>query len=99
MTGREYPSVSFHAVLEISFFFMVASTWVVAEPVANICDIVVVELPPFVRFLTKHNSIWSKALIIHLTIWNCVLSYQQKNTCSDNWHVFSRNYFHNRNPR
>ena len=41
-----------------------------------------------------------------LTIWNCVLSYQQKNNFSENGHVknnFSenghvlpRNYFHNR---
>ena len=55
MTGREYPSVSFHAVVEINFL-QVASTWVVAKPtypVANISDIVIVELPPFVRFTTK----------------------------------------------
>ena len=32
-----------------------------------------------VRFMTKQNSIWSKALIMPLTIWNCILSYKQKN--------------------
>ena len=29
--------------------------------------------------MTKQNSIWSKALIMPLTIWNCVLSYKQGN--------------------
>ena len=29
--------------------------------------------------MTKQNSIWSKALIMLLTIWNCVLSYKKKN--------------------
>ena len=28
-----------------------------------------------------------------LTIWNCVLSYQQKNNFSENGHVLPRNYF------
>ena len=27
-----------------------------------------------------------------LTIWNCVLSYQQNNKFSENWHVLPRNY-------
>ena len=35
-------------------------------------------LPPIVKFKTKQNSIWSKALIMPLTIWNCVLSYKHK---------------------
>ena len=35
-------------------------------------------LPPIVRFMTKQNSIWSKALTMPLTIWNYVLSYKQK---------------------
>ena len=43
--------------------------------VANICGLVTTRLPPLVRFMTKQNSIWSKALIMPLTIWNCVLSY------------------------
>ena len=30
------------------------------------------QLLPIVRFMTKQNSIWSKALIMPLTIWNCV---------------------------
>ena len=29
-----------------------------------------------VRFMTKQNSVWSKALKMPLTIWNCVLSYK-----------------------
>ena len=28
---------------------------------------------PIVRFMIKQNSIWLKALIMPLTIWNCVL--------------------------
>ena len=34
-----------------------------------------------------------------LTICNCVLSYQEKNSFSENGHVLARNYFHNRIPR
>ena len=34
-----------------------------------------------------------------LTIWNCVLSYQEKNNFSENGHVLPRNLFHNRTPR
>ena len=36
---------------------------------------VTAKLPHILRFMTKQNSIWSKALIMPLTIWNCVLSY------------------------
>ena len=43
-------------------------------PVANIGGCVTAWLPPIVNFMTKQNSIWSKALIMPLTIWNCVLS-------------------------
>ena len=38
-------------------------------------------------------------LIMPLTIWNCVLSYQQKNNFSKNWHALWKNYFYNRIPR
>ena len=31
-----------------------------------------------------------------LTIWNCVLSYKQKNYSSENWLVMPRNYGHKR---
>ena len=46
--------------------------------VAIIIDGVIALAPVvfFVRFMTKHDSIWSKALMMPLTIWNCVLSYQ-----------------------
>ena len=44
-------------------------------PVANIGDSVITQLPPIVRFMTNYNSIWSKALVMPLTIRNCVLSY------------------------
>ena len=59
----------------------------------------ITQLPSFDRFMTKHNSIWSKALVMPLTIWNYVLSYQQKNTFSENGHVLQRINFHNRIPR
>ena len=49
-------------------------------------------LPPIIRFMTKQNSIWSKALIMPLTIWNCVLSYQWNNYCSENQLVLPRKY-------
>ena len=70
-------------------------------PVANIGGHVIAHLPSFVRFMTKHNSIWSKALIMPLAIRNCVLFYQEKNknNFSENGHGFPRNYFHNRIPR
>ena len=35
-------------------------------------DHVTAWLPPIIRFMTKQNSVWSKALIMPLTIWNCV---------------------------
>ena len=68
-------------------------------PVVNIGGRVIAQLPSFVRFMIKHDSIWSKALIMPLIIWNCVLSYQQKNNFSENGHVLPRNFFHNRIPR
>ena len=60
----------------------VLATWykkVVAKltyPVANIGGHVIAQLPSFVRFMTKHNSIWSKALIMPLTygIKFCLIS-------------------------
>ena len=48
----------------------------IPSAVSKYGDIVIAQLPPFVRYMTKHNSIWSKALIMPLTIWNCVLSCQ-----------------------
>ena len=42
---------------------------------------------------------WSKALIMPLTIWNCVLSCKKKNYFSENWLVLTRNHFQNRIPR
>ena len=81
------------------------ATWykkVVAKqtyPVANIGGHVIAQLPSVVRFMTKHNSIWSKALVMPLTIWNCVLSYQEKKNFSENGRVLPENYFHNRIPR
>ena len=85
-----------HSVLQIYFFcrYEVLAIWnnkkVVAKltyPVANTGGHVIAQLPSFVRFMTKHNSIWSKALIMPLTIWNYVFSYQQKNNFSENGHV------------
>ena len=76
-----------------------SKTNIVAYPVASIGGYGIsqlVQLAPIVRCMTKHNSILSKALVMPLTIWNCVLSYQQKNNFSENWHVLPRNYFHNR---
>ena len=56
----------------------------------------IAQLPSFVRFITKQNAIWSKALIMPLDIWHCVLSYQEN---TENGHVLPRNYSHNRIPR
>ena len=60
---------------------------------------VTARLPSMTRFMTKQNSIWSKALIMPLTIWNCVLFYKQKSYFSEKPLVLPRNYFHNRIPR
>ena len=56
------------------------------------------KLPHIVKFMTQQNSIWSKALIMPLTIWNYVLSYK-KNYFSENRLVLPRNYFQNSIPR
>ena len=58
-------------------------------PVAVIGGHVAAQLPPIVRFMTKHNSVWSEALIMPLTLWNCVLSdkQKQKSYFSENLHV------------
>ena len=61
--------------------------------VAIIGGHVTAKLPHIVRFMIKQNSIWSKALIMPLTTWNCVLSYKKKNYFSENWLVLPRNYF------
>ena len=47
------------------------------------------------------NRLWKTftLLIMPLTIWNCVLSYEQENYFSENWLVVSKDYFHNRSPR
>ena len=67
--------------------------------VANIEGLVTAQLPPIFIFMTKENSIWSKALIMSLAIWNCVLSYKQKNYFSENRLVLPRNYFITEIPR
>ena len=67
--------------------------------VAIIGGHVTTKLPHILRFMTKQNSIRSKALIMPLTIWNCVLSYKKKNYLSENLLVLPRNYFQNRIPR
>ena len=59
---------------------------------------VAARLPPIIRFMIKQNSIWSKALIMSLTIWNCVSSYKGKSYFSENWLVFPRNHVHYRIP-
>ena len=51
-----------------------------------------------VRLMTKQNSIWSKALIMPLTIWNSVLSNKQNNYFNGKHLALLRNYFHNRFP-
>ena len=76
-----------HSVLDIYFFLWVASTcYLVFKVIAKLTYLVAIIgghitawLPPIIRFMTKQNSIWSKALIMPLTTWNCVLSYKQKN--------------------
>ena len=42
------------------------------------------DLQSIVRFKTKQNSIWSKALIMPLIIWKCVLSHKHKIIFSEN---------------
>ena len=70
-------------MLEIIFLLWVASTFYLVFTclLAIIGGHVTALLSPIVRFMTKLNSIilWSKALKMPLTIWNCVLSYKQKN--------------------
>ena len=92
---------------EINFFLWVASTCYLAfKVVANLTYLVAIVgghvtagLPPIVRFKTKQNSIWSKVLIMPLTIWNCILSYKHKNFFSENQLAVPKNYFPNRIPR
>ena len=67
--------------------------------VASFGSHVTAKLPHIVRFKTKQNSIRSMALIMPLDIWNCVLSYKQKNFLSENQRAVPKNYFHNRIPR
>ena len=67
--------------------------------VAIISGHVTAKLPAIVRFMTKQNALWSKALVMPLTIWNCVLSYKKKNYFSENQFVLPRNYFQNRISR
>ena len=56
---------------------------------------VTARVQPIVRFMTKQESIWSKELIMPLTIWNCVLTYKHKIKFSEN---LPRNYFQIRIP-
>ena len=79
-------------MLEIYFFLWVASTcYLLFKTVAKLTSMVAIfgghvtaGLPPIVRFKTKQNYIWSKALIMPLTIGNCVLSYKHKIFFSEN---------------
>ena len=75
---------------------------VVAKPTYQVAIIgghVTAELPAIARFMTKQNALWSKALVMPLTIWNYVLSYKKKNYFSENQFVLPRNYFQNRISR
>ena len=67
--------------------------------VAIIGGHVTAKLPHIVRFMTKQNSVWSKALLMPLIIWNCVMSYKKKNYFCEKRLVLPRNYFQNRIPR
>ena len=60
---------------------------------AIIVDHVTAKLPHIVRFMTKQNYIWSKALIMPLTIWNCVLSDKKKNYFSVKISLFFQTEF------
>ena len=78
-------------MLEIIFLWLASICYLVFKVVAKLTYLVAIigslvttRLPLLVRFMTKQNSIWSKALIMPLTIWNCVLSYKQKNYFSEN---------------
>ena len=66
-------------MLEINFFYLV---FMVVAKLSYLVAIfgghVTAGLPPIVRFKTKQNSIWSKALIMPLNVWNCVLSNKHK---------------------
>ena len=66
--------------------------------VATIGGHVTARLPPIVRFMTKQNSIWSKALIMPLTIWNCVLSYKWR-IIAVKISLFCQEIIHNRISR
>ena len=79
------------------FFFKVEAK--VTYLVAVIGGHVAALLPPIVRFMTKQNSIWSKALIMPLTIWDCVLSYKQKYCFSGNRLVLQRITFKTEFPK
>ena len=72
-------------MLEINFFasskHLLPGAEVGCKLVAKTGGHITAQLPPVlvvVRFKTKQNSIWPKALTMPLTIWNCVLSYQKK---------------------
>ena len=79
-------------MLEINFFLWVASTcYLEFKSVAKLTYLVAIIgghvtawLPPIVRYMTKQNFKWSKALIMPLTRWNLCLSYKQKNYFSEN---------------
>ena len=75
-----------NAVLEKLFLWVASTCYLEYKIVAKLTYVVAIfgghvtaGLPPIVIFKTKQNSIWSKALIMRLTIWNCVLSYKRKN--------------------
>ena len=69
-------------MLEINFLRVASICYLVGKAVANLTHLVAniggyitTWLISIVRFMTKQNSIWSKVLIMPLTIWNCVLFY------------------------
>ena len=75
-------SMSYSCSVRNKLFLWVASTcYLVFKVVAKLTYLVAIIgghvtalLPPIVRFMTEQNSVWSKTLIMPLTLWNFVLS-------------------------
>ena len=68
---------------KLTFLWIASTFYLLFKVVAKLTYLVAIIgghvtalLSPIVRFMTKQNSIWSKALIMPLTIWNCILSYK-----------------------
>ena len=98
-------------MLEINFFckyfafsastYLASNCYLIFKVGAKLTYLVAIIGGPVTVWLptmTKQNSIWSKALIMPLTRWNCVLSYKQKNFFSESQLVVPKKYFHNRIP-